>query len=60
MTGSHQKSTTSSSLFMGIAEEDSRAILAEASRKRIPAGQVIISEGEKAERFSLSGSGRAK
>jgi hypothetical protein len=60
MMGSHQKSTTSSSLFMGIAEKDSRPILAEASRKRIPAGQVVISGGEKAERFFLPGSGRAK
>jgi CRP/FNR family transcriptional regulator, nitrogen oxide reductase regulator len=60
MTGSHQKPITSSSLFMGIAEKDSRSILAEASRKRTPAGQVVISEGEKAERFFLLGSGRAK
>jgi CRP-like cAMP-binding protein len=45
---------------MGITEEDSKAILVEASRKKIPAGQIIIRQGEKADRFFLLDAGRAK
>src|SRR5271167_4240580 len=54
------KSTVRSSLFLGIKDEDVEAILAAASRKRIPAGRVVIEAGEKADRMFLLGVGRAK
>jgi CRP-like cAMP-binding protein len=56
----HSKSNAKPSLFMGISEEDSKAVLAEASRKKTLAGQVVISEGDRADRFFLLGHGRAK
>jgi CRP/FNR family transcriptional regulator, nitrogen oxide reductase regulator len=62
VTGLHhrEKSAVGSSFFSGLAEEDARAMLGAASRQKIPAGRVVIEGGDKADRFFLLDSGRAK
>ena len=54
------KSAAGSSLFSGLTDDDTKAILGAASRQKVLAGRVIIEGGEEANRLFVLDSGRAK